>query len=148
MVYSGGLRRCLIIFAPHTLILDRRTWTCRTPSLLSLLQRSKNFTSGVAIGFTLSIPIICGRKLPLLTVHVLTVSVPTAPQHSQGTAPHYPEQAPRPAQLCCHIRSMLCHSMDEHPAKTGRLEHTELSRVTLMVDSGGGQGLLAGNSHP
>ena len=43
---------------------------------------------------------------------------------------------------------MLCHSMDEHPAKTGRLEHTELSRVTLMVDSGGGQGLLAGNSHP
>jgi len=29
--------------------------------------------------------------------------------------------------------------MDRHPAFAGRLEHTEFSRVSLMVDSGGGQ---------
>lgn len=50
-VYGAGLRRCLIIFAPQTLILDRRTRTCRTPSLQLVLRRSKNFTSGAAIPF-------------------------------------------------------------------------------------------------
>ena len=61
IVYSCGLRRCLIIFAPHTHILDRRTSTCRTPSLQLILQRSKNFTSGVAISFTPSCPIVDDR---------------------------------------------------------------------------------------
>ena len=64
MVYSCGLRRCLIIFAPHTHILDRRTCTCRTPSLQLVLQRSENFTSGVAIPFTPSSPIVDDRHCP------------------------------------------------------------------------------------
>jgi len=53
----AGLRRCLIIFAPRTLILDRRTRTCRAPSLRVVSQRSKNFTSGAEIPFTSSSPI-------------------------------------------------------------------------------------------
>ena len=53
----AGLRRCLIIFAPRTLILDRRTCTCRTPSLQWIWQRSKNFTSGAPISFTPNGPI-------------------------------------------------------------------------------------------
>ena len=60
MVYSVGLRRCLIIFAPQTLVLDRRTQTCRTPSLRWIRQRSKNFTSGAAVSFTLGGPIVFG----------------------------------------------------------------------------------------
>ena len=66
MVYSCGLRRCLIIFAPHTLILDRQTCTCRAPSLQLVLQRSKNFTSSASIPFTQSSPIMVD------TVHVPT----------------------------------------------------------------------------
>lgn len=58
MVYCSGLRRCLIIFAPHTLILDRRTGPCRAPSLQLVLQRSKNFTSGATIPSTLSTSIM------------------------------------------------------------------------------------------
>jgi hypothetical protein len=64
MVYSSGLRRCLIIFAPQALILDRRTGPCQTPSLQLIRQRSKNFTSGVAVSFTLSSPIMFGWCMP------------------------------------------------------------------------------------
>ena len=62
MVYGCGLRRCLIIFAPHTLVLDRRTRTCRAPSPRLILRRSKNFTSGAAISFTSSGPIVADRS--------------------------------------------------------------------------------------
>ncbi len=64
MVYSVGLRRCLIIFAPQTLVLDRRTQACRTPSLQLIRQRSKNFTSGVAVSVTPKGPLVSGRCMP------------------------------------------------------------------------------------
>ena len=128
-VYGSGLRRCLIIFDPHALILDRRTHACRTPSPLVLLQRSENFTSGVAIAFTSSGSIIGGWNCPM------TAFIGRAFEELTGTEPHCLNWAPRPAQLYCHIESVLCHSLDEHSAKVGCLEHTEFSRVTAMVDS-------------
>ena len=62
IVYGDGLRRCLIIFAPHTLILDRRTRTSRAPSLPWILQRSENFTSGATISSTPNGPLDSVRR--------------------------------------------------------------------------------------
>jgi len=48
MVYGNGLRRYLIIFDPHTLVLDRRRGPGQAPSPQLVQARSKNFTSGLA----------------------------------------------------------------------------------------------------
>ena len=40
-----GLQRYLIIFAPHTLVLDQWRCSCQTPSHLLVYKRSSNFTS-------------------------------------------------------------------------------------------------------
>ena len=115
-VYGTGLRRCLIIFAPQTLILDRRTCTCRTPSLQWIMQRSKNFTSGVAVSFTLtaipSSPVDASPVIPRGT-HAGggARTRGEAPRHhtsfrhlrpvraAGGQAPRCPGRVPRPAQL-------------------------------------------------
>jgi len=62
IVYGAGLRRCLIIFAPQTLILDRRTRTSRAPSLREITQRSKNFTSGASVSSTPNGPLVSVRR--------------------------------------------------------------------------------------
>jgi hypothetical protein len=48
MVYGNGLRRYLIIFDPHTLVLDRRKAPGGAPSPQFVQARSKNFTSSLA----------------------------------------------------------------------------------------------------
>ena len=48
MVYGNGLRRYLIIFDPHTLVLDRRKAPGGAPSLPLVPARSENFTSSLA----------------------------------------------------------------------------------------------------
>ena len=54
----------------------------------------------------------------------------------QSQIVHHGHQGP--AQLHCHIWSMLCHSMEGHSAKTGCFVHTEFSREALPVGSGCG----------
>ena len=117
-VYGAGLRRCLIIFAPRTLILDRRTRACRTPSLRSILQRSKNFTSGVAVSFTLNGPLGDGRCAPhgphekpgggrsTQRTHKgwqwwAARTRGSRPPRVRGTHHIAQERAPRPVQLQC-----------------------------------------------
>eukprot|EP00992_Anisonema_acinus_P002351 TRINITY_DN10619_c7_g1_i7.p1 TRINITY_DN10619_c7_g1~~TRINITY_DN10619_c7_g1_i7.p1 ORF type:complete len:147 (+),score=0.34 TRINITY_DN10619_c7_g1_i7:89-529(+) len=47
---GNGLRRYLIIFDPHTLVLDRQPCTCQgTPSLQFVMPGSKNFTSSLTV---------------------------------------------------------------------------------------------------
>ena len=48
MVYGNGLRRYLIIFDPHTLVLDRQKAPSVAPSPPLVQARSKNFTSSLA----------------------------------------------------------------------------------------------------
>jgi hypothetical protein len=122
----AGLRRCLIIFAPRTLILDRRTCTCRTPSLPWISQRSKNFTSGAPISFTLNSPIGCDRwvqatravegPIPSRNGRGRTGGRTNSPEGPREHPPGCPEWAPRPAQLQCHTRSIPRRSMDGHSA--------------------------------
>ena len=57
MVYSGRPRWYLIIFASHTLVLDRRTCSSGTPLPQLIPQRSEDFTSGVSISITTNRPI-------------------------------------------------------------------------------------------
>ena len=146
MVYSGGLRRCLIIFAPHTLILDRRTCTCRAPSLQLVLQRSKYFTTGAAVPFNTSSPIMAERHSQPTQASIRPVGHTGVCSHLARLAMERPlHQVPLNEHQgqhnsTGHIRSMLCHSMDEHPARTGCLRHTEFSTVTAMVDPGCGLG--------
>ena len=87
MVYSAGLRRCLIIFVPRTLILDRRTRTCGAPSPPLVLRRSKNFTSGATVPSTQSGPIGSGRRTPLRR---------PPPSARRRRPPPPPPLAPRP----------------------------------------------------
>lgn len=142
-VYSSGLRRCLIIFAPQALILDRRTHTCRAPSLRLIPQRSKNFTSGAAIPSTLSSPLAVGGIQWPVTGHrgpPWREGTPSVCLPRPSTTIALGQGAPRSAQLHCHTRSMLCHSMERHSARTGCFGHTEFSTVTVMVGSGDGPG--------
>ena len=158
-VYSAGLRRCLIIFAPRTLILDRRTQPCRTPSLPWVLRRSKNFTSGAAVPFTLNGPIGFGRCARP------TARVPARPApHAAGppggghttrgrtgrgrgagartTLPRAGAKAsttPMPHL----VDALTCHGGASSRA-VGRLEHTEFSTVSVTVDSGGGRAVAKG----
>lgn len=139
MVYSRGLRRCLIIFAPHTLILDRRTGTCRTPSLLVISQRSKNFTSGVAVSFTPRCSIEGDRRQP--AGHA---GGAPAPHGGGGASLRHRglDQAPRHGHqgqhnsIATYGRCFDIPWTDIQPC--GRLEHTEFSTVSETVDSGGG----------
>ena len=55
--YSGRLRWYLIIFAPNTLVLDRRTCSSKTPLPQLIPQRSEILTSGVSISITTNRPI-------------------------------------------------------------------------------------------
>lgn len=138
-VYSSGLRRCLIIFAPRTHILDRRTSTCRTPSLPVVLQRSKNFTSGVAIPFTPSCPIVDDRHSPPTSRVGHRRQTAAMPSAGAGTGPRSPRWAPRPAQLH-KPTSGRCFDIpwtDIQP-RLGCVGHTEFSRVAEAVGSGGG----------
>jgi len=133
MVYSGGLRRCLIIFAPHTLILDRRTRTCRTPLPPLALQRSKNFTSGVAMPCTPSGPIEA-ETVP--RPRVPGGSSPEglgSPEGPAGGQHHVcPGRAPRPAQRYSHI-SGRCFAIPWTGIQPyGRFEHTGFSTVTSV----------------
>lgn len=141
----AGLRRCLIIFAPRTLILDRRTCTCRTPSLPWIWQRSKNFTSGAPISFTPNSPIGCDRWVQVTGM--------------RSTAPHHEGREPRPAWACENTHQVAQSGpqgqhnsnaalgryldipwMDIQPSR-GCFEHTEFSRVSTTVGPGGGQGI-------
>ena len=142
MVYCTGLRRCLIIFAPQALILDRRTCTCKAPSLQLIMQRSKNFTSGAAVSFTLNTSIISAWK------HTTWMGPsPRARTTTRGHAPDCSDLAPRPAQLiaksdrCCAIHWMACKPLQ------GCLKHTEFTRVALMLYSGYGQILRGTGPH-
>jgi len=140
-VYSSGLRRCLIIFAPQALILDRRTHPCRAPSLRLIPQRSKNFTSGAAIPSTPSSPLaVGGIQWPVTGHRESRLGTPSVCLPQPSTTIALGQGAPRSAQLHCHTRSMHCHSMERHPARTGCFGHTEFSTVTVMVGSGDGPG--------
>jgi len=142
IVYSCGLRRCLIIFAPHTHILDRRTCTCKTPSLQLILQRSKNFTSGAAVSFTSRSPIMHDRHSPPVT---------QVGQATKVTKPLYH----------CELGHVLWNGLqDQHNfmatssqcsdipwtdiQPNGCFGHTEFSTVAKAVDSGGGQRAVPG----
>jgi hypothetical protein len=139
-VYSSGLRRCLIIFAPQALILDRRTNPCRAPSLRLVPQRSKNFTSGAAIPSTPSSPLAVGGIQWPVTGHRGSEDTPRCACPRPSTTIALGQGAPRSAQLHCHTRSMHCHSMERHSARIGCFGHTEFSTVTVTVGSGGGPG--------
>jgi len=117
IVYSRGLRRCLIIFAPHTLILDRRTGTCRAPSLQLVWQRSKNFTSGAAIPFTPSSPLMPEGCLPDPSQEVAAPGG-EATLEGRARAPSSPGWAPRPAQ------HQLPHPVDALPFHGQTFSHT------------------------
>ena len=136
MVYSCGLRRCLIIFAPHTHILDRRTCTCRTPSLQLILQRSKNFTSGVAVSFTPRSPIVHDRHRPPVTqvghttkVECLCPAVNCAMFPGIGAKTHTTSW-PYP------VNALRFHGLTS--SRDGCFGHTEFSTVSKAVDSDGG----------
>ena len=156
MVYGRGLRRCLIIFDPHTHILDRRTRTCRTPSPPQILQRSKNFTSGVAVSFTLSDSIVDDRCMPRTGASGGRVRRPTrTPEGIRAAGPHtppppgystrFPRTSTKASTTPCHVRSMLRHSMDEHSAgRAGHFEHTEFSTVSQRWAPVADQGSLHG----
>ena len=138
----AGLRRCLIIFAPRTLILDRRTCTCRTPSLPWISQRSKNFTSGAPISFTPHSSIVCDRWVQVLGTGN------TAPQGncshlwSQENTHQVAQSGPQGQHNSNAAlgRYLDIPWMDIQPSR-GCFEHTEFSRVSTMVDPGGGQGI-------
>ena len=143
----AGLRRCLIIFAPRTLILDRRTCTCRTPSLQWISQRSKNFTSGAAISFTPNSPLVCDRWVQVTG----TRSTARTPARGWGrTATRWScenthQVAQRRPQGQHNSNAILGRYfdipwMDIQPSR-GCFEHTEFSRVSTTVGSSGGQGI-------
>ena len=138
MVYSGGLRRCLIIFAPHTLILDRRTCTCRAPSLQLLLQRSEYFTTSAAVAFTLSSPIMAERssKPPAADMPGTSAELSTDrwPLHRVPLNEHQDKHNSIAASGQCF--DIPWTSIQP----TGCLRHTEFSTVTAMVDPGCEQG--------
>lgn len=140
----AGLRRCLIIFAPRTLILDRRTCTCRTPSLQWISQRSKNFTSGVAISFTPNSPIGCDRWMQATGTGVRPTEVEPHPETCGNT--HQVVQSGPQGQHNSNAtlgRYLDIPWMDIQPSR-GCFEHTEFSRVSATVGSVGGQGGLLG----
>jgi len=129
-VYSAGLRRCLIIFAPQTLVLDRRTQPCKAPSPLLISWRSKNFTSGAKVSFTLNV--VPSQALdackPLAWLE--TSDGQDTPRrawsltHPAGLARHRGRQCTTLPELGfktstrirCHSRSMLRHSLVSHAA--------------------------------
>lgn len=137
-VYGSGLRRCLIIFDPQALILDRRTLACRTPSPPWLLRRSKNFTSGVAIAFTSSASIIFDWILPHLTAQGPPDGNPwqggaREQNHIALIGPQGQHNSVATSGRCFAIPRMIIQPIRYI---SGRLEHIEFSRVALMVDSG------------
>ena len=136
IVYSRGLRRCLIIFAPHTLILDRRTGTCRAPSLQLVWQRSKNFTSGAAIPFTPSSPLMPEGCLPQPSQEVAAPGGGHTGWEGQNTK--FPGMGTK-ASTTSTATSGRCFAIpwtDIQP--NGCFGHTEFSTVASMVDPGGG----------
>jgi len=146
MVYSCGLRRCLIIFAPHAFVLDRWTCTCQAPSLLLILQRSKNFTSGAAISLTLSSPIVSERWLKPQAGQGMATSLLPGLGHTpldataQGTTTGFPLMSPKAGTTPIATSGQCCDVpwMGIRP-RTGCFGHTEFSTVTTMVDSSGGR---------
>lgn len=129
-VYSAGLRRCLIIFAPQTLVLDRRTQPCKAPSPLLISWRSKNFTSGAKVSFTLNVvpsqaldackPLAWletpdGRTHP--EGHGAWHTPQAWPNTGEDNAPHCPGLGFKTStRIRCHSRSMLRHSLVSHAA--------------------------------
>lgn len=143
IVYGHGLRRYLIIFAPHTLVLDRWTHISRTTPPPQLIEeRSKNFTSGVSISSTPKGPIASARRRPPAQ----------APAHHRprtgrggpgGARRHVAHSGRRDQQNTgTPARSIHCHPMREHAAihfsSHGCLGRAELFTVTTMGGSGGG----------
>ena len=149
----AGLRRCLIIFAPRTLILDRRTCTCRTPSLQWIWQRSKNFTSGAPISFTPNGPIGYDRWVQATGTgnrgpHAAARPEPATtgsrgPKRWTCGNTHQVAQSGPQGQHNSNATLGRCLDvpwMGIQPSR-GCFEHTEFSRVSLTVGSGGGRGL-------
>ncbi len=135
MVYSGGLRRCLIIFAPHTLILDRRTCTCRAPLPPEVFQRSKNFTSSAGIPFTPSSPIEAETAPHPQALGTGEPEEPGGPgrRHQIALEGHQGQHNNRPHQ----VDALTFHGRAS--SRSGCFGHTEFSTVTTMAGSGGGQ---------
>jgi hypothetical protein len=138
----AGLRRCLIIFAPRTLILDRRTCTCRTPSLLLISQRSKNFTSGAAISFTPNSPIGCDRWVQVMGTRSPAHRGETGSKWSRENTHQVAQSGPQGQHNSNATlgRYLDIPWMDIQPSR-GCFEHTEFSRVSTTVGSDGGRGI-------
>jgi len=138
----AGLRRCLIIFAPRTLILDRRTCTCRTPSLPWVSQRSKNFTSGAPIPFTPNSPIGCDRWVQVTGTRDMVHRGEAKPKWSHENTHQVAQSGPQGQHNSNATlgRYLDIPWMDIQPSR-GCFEHTEFSRVSTMVGPGGGQGI-------
>ena len=118
IVYSGRLRWYLIIFAPHTLVLDQRTCSSGTPLPQLLPQRSENFTWRVNIHHDEQTHHCRSEPAPPSCPVKATAGADSL-RPSRGTSTALPFADPESQHnSCVGIWSILCHPALNHAIKS------------------------------